>query len=103
MNGHSELKLDALRNIQPMELGRMDFISAEWICAKFTWKTYLVPRLDEFECQGLSTMEMVQVTLLRRTLASSPLLPNLNAQVAVSKGMRAVKLCSNASCPVYWP
>ena len=34
-------------------------------------------------------METVQVTPLRRTLASSP---NPNALVAISKGMRAVKL-----------
>jgi len=24
--------------------------TAEWICAKFTWKTCLVLRSDEFEC-----------------------------------------------------
>ena len=36
--------------------------------------------------------ELVQVTLLRRTLASSP---NPSALVAFSKGIRAVKLCSN--------
>jgi len=38
-------------------------------------------------------MEMVQVTPFRRTFKS--LFPNPNAQVAVSKGMLAVKLCSN--------
>jgi len=27
--------------------------TAERICAKFTWKTCLVLRSDEFECQGL--------------------------------------------------
>jgi len=26
--------------------------TGEWICAKLTWKMCLVPRLDEFECQG---------------------------------------------------
>jgi len=37
-------------------------------------------------------IETMEVTHLRRTLVSSP---NPNALVAVSKGMRAVKLCSN--------
>ena len=26
--------------------------TTEWICAKFIWKTCLVPRLDELEGQG---------------------------------------------------
>ena len=26
--------------------------TAKWICAEFTWKTYLVPHSDEFEGQG---------------------------------------------------
>ena len=26
--------------------------TAEWICAKFTWKTCLVPHLNEFEGHG---------------------------------------------------
>ena len=41
-------------------------------------------------------MEMVHVTLLSRTLASSPhFLPNPNVLVAVSMDMWTVKLCSN--------
>ena len=26
--------------------------TAEWICARFTWTMCLIPRSDEFECQG---------------------------------------------------
>jgi len=37
-------------------------------------------------------METMQITLFRRTPVSSP---NPNALVAVSKGMQAVKLCTN--------
>jgi len=35
------------------------------------------------------------VILLRRSPASSQVLPNPNALVAVNKGMRPVKLCTN--------
>jgi len=57
-------------------------------------------------------METEQVPPLRRTLA---FLPNPSALVAISKGMRAVKLCSNkilqfltgvlanTGGPVQWP
>ena len=39
--------------------------------------------------------ETMQVTLLRRTLASFLLLCNPNALVAISNGMLGVKLCSS--------
>ena len=35
MNGHSELKLDALRNIQPMELGVKQIVSSRGRTSEF--------------------------------------------------------------------
>jgi len=34
--------------------------TAERICAKFTWKTCLIPRADEFQCQGRSMFKVTR-------------------------------------------
>jgi len=45
-------EIDETRSILGTRIPQWMTGTAERICAKFTWKTCLVLRLDDFECQG---------------------------------------------------
>ena len=71
--------------------------TAERICTKFTGKTCLLPRSDEFECQGQRSKVKVTRDKTGKTAASSPLTVHCKACAI------RCKFCTAADETIPWP